>query len=283
MMYLFSYFTTEEEKLFLSKSLDGKTWENVNDGKAILASSVGTGQVRDPFVYETDDGTFHVIWTDGWNSQSIGYASSKDLLNWEDERLIPVMTEVEGTLNTWAPEIFYDRTVEAHRIVWSSTVGQPKDAKYDHRIWSVTTKDFKQFSAPSIYFDPGYNVIDACVVDLGETLFMVYKDERGENNLQTEFKYIRSCHLSKTSENRDQPDILSISEKITPPMTEGPTLFKRNSTEWALLFDHFYEKHYASLVSTDLVTWTPENNLDTLPKHPRHGSVWTMKGKIPAI
>jgi hypothetical protein len=37
-MYVFSYFTEHEEKLFLAESEDGYTWRPRDDGQAIFAS-----------------------------------------------------------------------------------------------------------------------------------------------------------------------------------------------------------------------------------------------------
>lgn len=84
-MYLFSYFKEEQESLFLAMSDDGYTWRELNGGTAIYRSSVGTRQMRDPFICEDGQGVFHLIWTDGWKSRSIGYARSTDLVHWEDE------------------------------------------------------------------------------------------------------------------------------------------------------------------------------------------------------
>ncbi len=272
-MYIFSYFTTEEERLFLAASEDGFNWSNVNDGKAVAASEVGTRQMRDPHIIQGKDGWFHLVWTDGWASRSIGYARSRDLKHWEDQRLIPVMEHLELTQNVWAPETFYDATVDAYRIVWSSTVG---DQGRDHRIWSTTTKDFETFTEARLFFDPGYNVIDATVIDRGDHFFMVYKDERGTNEASTDNKAMRSCKLDKAGDERDRPAVSDISGLITPVLTEGPSLYPVTLPEgegWCLIYDGFHEHYYDARVSLDLYDWMPLSKRIGLPIGARHGAV----------
>ncbi|WP_141504324.1 glycoside hydrolase family 43 protein [Paenibacillus luteus] len=276
-MYLFSYFTTEEEKLFLAESQNGLDWELSNEGQPVFASSVGTGQLRDPHLIQDHESAFHLVWTDGWSSRSIGYARSKDLLTWEDEKLIPVMEHLEHTQNSWAPEVFFDSTVSAYRIIWSSTVG---GAERNHRIWSTTTKDFQTFTESKLFFDPGYNVIDATVTDMGDSFFMLFKDERGSNEQGTAHKAMRSCWISKAGADRDLPEVGEISGLLTPPLTEGPSLYAIDaggSKQWQMIFDGFHEHFYSAVSSRDLKTWTQADQQLKLPEGARHGSVLKVK------
>ncbi|WP_235549355.1 glycoside hydrolase family 43 protein [Paenibacillus sp. Root444D2] len=270
-VHLFSYFTEIEEKLFLAASEDGYHWKELNDGRPIWESPIGTKQLRDPFVIEDAAGKFHLVWTDGWQSRSIGYAWSMDLIYWQGAKLIPVMEHLPETQNTWAPEIFYDTSKQAYRIVWSSTVGA---GPRNHRIWSTTTTDFKDFSEAQIFFDPGYNVIDATITDLDDRYLMLFKDERGLNEKGTANKAIRFCIVAK--EDSDRPSVNHISELITPALTEGPTLYnveRNGSKEWILLVDGFQEHYYGAYRSTDLMTWNNITDQVHVPKGARHGSV----------
>lgn len=270
-MYLFSYFKEKQESLFLAVSDDGYTWRELNDGREVFSSSVGTCRMRDPFIWQDGQGAFHLIWTDGWKSRSIGYARSTDLVHWEDEKLIPVMEHLLETQNAWAPEIFYDTVAVSYRIIWSSTVGA---GPRNHRIWSVTTPDFKTFTEAKLFFDPGYNVIDANVTDIGDQYVMFFKDERGMNEKGTDFKAIRQCFLKKL--NGDRPETQRISHLITPALTEGPTLYaveRDGSKEWVLLVDGFQEQYYGAYRSRDLETWEPIGDVMGLPRGARHGSV----------
>lgn len=273
-MYLFTYFKEDAEKAFIAESEDGLCWRERNGGEPVFTASVGTGQLRDPFLYQDDAGAFHLLWTDGWRSRSIGYARSNDLIQWEEEKLIPLMAHLPETQNTWAPELFYDTAAGGCRIVWSSTVG---DGPRNHRIWSSVTRDFQTFTEAKLFFDPGYNVIDACITDLGDRYFMLFKDERGENRKDTAYKAIRSAVFGK--EGGDRPEMREISELLTPPLTEGPTLYaidRDGAREWIMLVDGFQEHYYTAFRSRDLSVWAKADDVK-LPKGIRHGAVLRLK------
>ncbi|OBZ09235.1 glycoside hydrolase family 43 protein [Bacillus sp. FJAT-26390] len=280
-MYLFSYFKTDDESFYLAVSEDGYAWKEWNGGSPVLQSMDTGGKIiRDPFVMEDKAGRFHAVWTDGWEGSSIGYAWSDDLLRWEGYKSLPVMASVAGTRNCWAPEMMLDEAEGAYRIFWSSTVAEPGIGKVrDHRIWSVLTDDFERFTAPQLYFDPGYNVIDATVADLGEQYLMLFKDERGGNDPDTDYKAIRSCSFGKHAAGRPEPTC--VSGLITPPLSEGPTLYEvvngSGEREWIMLYDLFHFREYGAMRSKDLVHWENVTHLMTFLPDRRHGSVIKVK------
>ena len=176
-MYVMSYFRTASEALHLAVSEDGLKWRALNGNRPILTGTVGSRTLRDPFILRAQDGRFHLLATDGWTSTSIIHAVSGDLLNWSEQEALPVMAQVPGTRNCWAPEAFYDAEEKVYRILWSSTVRpdlpahgfQPTGEAHvtDHRIWGTATRDFVNYEPPRVFFDPGYNIIDATVARHG--------------------------------------------------------------------------------------------------------------------
>ena len=184
--YVFTYFTGNgEDGLHLAWSADGYRWEKLNDGRSYLTPTVGTSKLmRDPCVVRGPDGTFHMVWTTGWNEATIGYASSRDLKTWTGQKAIPVMAHEPTVLNSWAPEVVYDAARGEFAIFWASTIpGRfPKTAgsseeKYNHRIYGTTTKDFVTFTPTALFYDPGFSVIDATFVDTGAGRRLIVKDE----------------------------------------------------------------------------------------------------------
>ncbi|WP_168121209.1 glycoside hydrolase family 43 protein [Paenibacillus sp. HB172176] len=279
-MYLFSYFKTNDEAMYLAFSEDGYAWSKMNEGRAALRSKVGTKRLRDPFLLQDSGGVFHALWTDGWESSSIGYARSVDLLHWDNQKLLPVMASVAGTLNCWAPEAFRDADSGTYRIIWSSTIsGEAGDTRRNHRIWSASTTDFSELSAPALYFDPGHTIIDATIAELQEQYVMLFKDERGSNEPGTDNKAIRSLVWDKRL-GSVPPVAVEPSELLTPPLTEGPSLY-RTASEWILLYDGFSEGTYRGMSSDDLVHWRSASYRLKLPDGCRHGSV--MKADAMAI
>jgi hypothetical protein len=90
---LFSYFMGNgEDGLHLAASKDGLHWEALNDGNSILLPLVGESVLmRDPCITQGPDGVFHMVWTTSWSGNTIGYANSKDLINWSRQKAIPAM------------------------------------------------------------------------------------------------------------------------------------------------------------------------------------------------
>ena len=197
--YLFSYFINDSrDGLHLAYSRDGQKWTALNNGNSYLAPAVGKDKLmRDPSICQAPDGTFHMVWTSSWTDRIIGYASSKDLINWSEQRAIPVMMHEPEAHNCWAPELFYDEPTQTYYIFWATTIpGRHKEVPtsesekgLNHRIYYVTTKDFKEFSSTQMFFNPDFSVIDAAIVkdNKSQDLIMVVKNENSnppEKNLR---------------------------------------------------------------------------------------------------
>src|SRR5215207_7411733 len=87
--------TADERYLFSSfkgNGEDGLTWRALNHDSAFFRPTVGKEKLtRDPSIVRGPDGTYHMVWTAGWNEHGFGYARSKDLITWTDETYVPVM------------------------------------------------------------------------------------------------------------------------------------------------------------------------------------------------
>ena len=267
-MYVMSYFKTDAEALHLAVSDDGLQWRAVRGGAPIFQSTLGSQSVRDPFLCRAADGRFHLLATTAPSPDSILHTVSDDLLSWREEAHVPVMASVPGVGNCWAPEAFWDDDAQCWRVLWSSstmTPNTPSDG--NHRIWGCATRDWQTWTPPELFFDPGYSVIDATVVNLAPQRYMMaFKDERGINRPHTRRKAIRVC----ASQNARGP-WTEISDLITPPLTEGPALFRCND-RWMLFFDHFTEGKFGALQSEDGLQWSKIENI-VFPPEPRHAGV----------
>lgn len=278
-MLVMSYFTEAEEALHLAVSTDGgHSFEPVNEGRPVLHGSVGSGALRDPFLGLGPDGRVHMLATDGWSSSSIVHAVSEDdsLRGWSAQRLLPVMEKVPGAHNAWAPEFFFDHTTGRYHLIWSSVVDDAVPAEgrdwqnvgQDHRIWSCTTEDFTSFSEPTVFFDPGHPVIDATVVRDGERFLMAYKDERGVNDPATSHKHIMVTTFTRPGGPYEVPR-----GPVGPSAVEGPSFFRRGG-EWVMIFDHYLERRYGAVRSSDGVTWNQA--VVDVPSGIRHASVLAL-------
>ena len=274
--YLFSYFKGNgEDGLHLAYSLDGLKWTALKNDSSFLKPTAGKDKLmRDPCIVRGADGLFHMVWTVSWNEKGIGYASSKDLLTWSEQKYIPVMEHEPDALNCWAPEIFYDALKKEYMIYWATTIpGRfPKgdtsgDSKYNHRMYYVTTKDFKTFSDTKLLYDQGFNVIDATIQKNGQQYVMFLKDET---------RYPPQKNLRLAFSNTLTGGYSPASEPITGQYwAEGPTVLKQGK-RWIVYFDKYREHKYGAVASTDLKQWTEISDQLEMPKGIRHGTVFTV-------
>ena len=111
----------------------------------------------------------------------------KDLIHWSEEEFLPVMAKETGARNCWAPEITYDAQSKTYMIYWSTTItgmfaktASTTDNAYNHRLYYITTKDFRTYTPTKLLYDPGFNVIDATIVPDGNRFVLFMKDETRE-------------------------------------------------------------------------------------------------------
>ena len=277
--YLFSYFIGNgEDGLHLAHSTDGYEWKALNDGKPLLTPTAGKDKLmRDPSVIHGKDGLFHMVWTVSWGEKGIGYSSSKDLINWAEQQYLPVMEDERPTRNCWAPELFYDEATNQYLIFWASTIpgefSKGEEQKYNHRLYYVTTKDFKTFSESRLFYDHGFSVIDAAIISAGKKYVMFLKDETDEPH--TPEKNIRIATSNKAAGPYSPPG-----QPITGDYwAEGPTPIKING-KWFVYFDKYTQHQYGVVTSRDLVNWNDESNKLIMPPGIRHGTAFEVSDEV---
>ncbi|HMP91648.1 MAG TPA: glycosyl hydrolase, partial [Phnomibacter sp.] len=159
--YLFCYFKQNgKDGLHLAYSLNGYHYKPLNKDRSLLTPVLSKDSLmRDPCIIRGQDGRFHMVWTVSWNDRGIGYASSADLLQWSPQQYLPVMQHQDSALNCWAPEITYDNRRRRYLIYWATTIaGKYKegsatgDGPYNHRMYYVTTKNFRRFSKTKLLY-----------------------------------------------------------------------------------------------------------------------------------
>jgi sucrose-6-phosphate hydrolase SacC (GH32 family) len=156
-VYLFSYFKGNGENgLHLAYSLNGFDWKPLKNDSSFLTPTVANDKLmRDPCIIRGKDGRFHMVCTVSWKDRGIGYASSADLIHWTEQQWVPVMDKEPTAKNCWAPEIFYDDQKQEYLIYWATTIPgrfaeTEKFGDNNHRIYAVTTKDFKTFKKNNV-------------------------------------------------------------------------------------------------------------------------------------
>lgn len=277
--YLFSYFKGSGDGLHLAYSTDGLKWMALNNDSIYLKPVLGKDKLmRDPSIVQDDRGVFHLVWTTGWWDQGIGYASSTDLINWSQQKYIPVMENFEGTRNTWAPEVFYDKPSQTFYIFWASTIPglypevetTSNEKGLNHRQYYVTTKDFVTFSDTKIFFDGGFSVIDGAILAKDDTYYLFVKDE---TSVPTE-KNIRV-----TSGNKPYDFPTKVSDPISVNWVEGPAPLQVGEYVY-VYFDKYRSKKYGAIRSKDMLNWEDVSDKVSFPAGTRHGTAFTVSAKV---
>ncbi len=280
-VYMFCYFKGNGDGLHLAYSYDGYEWKPLFNDSIIVKPTISKDKLmRDPCIIKGGDGKYHMVWTVSWADRGIGYASSTDLVNWGEQRFLPVMMHEDSAKNTWAPEITYDKKKRRYMIYWATTIADrfpQKDtsaegAENNHRMYYVTTKNFKKFRKTKLLYDPGFSGIDATIQKEDKKFVMFLKNETRspvEKNLR-----------------------LAYAKKLTGPYAaagpsitgnywaEGPTAIKLGN-QWIVYFDKYRDHVYGAVTSADLANWTDVSDKIKMPAGIRHGSVLSItRGEI---
>ena len=267
-----SFHEPATEGLRFIYSEDGIRWDSIEG--VFLRPEVGQQHVmRDPSVVRGPDGTFHLVWTSSWRGdRGFGYSSSKDLIHWTPQRFVSTGMDTT-TVNTWAPELFYDDVRRQFLVVWASCVpgrfpDYQEDHKNNHRLYYMTTKDFRRFSAAKLFYDPGFSAIDATILKLplasnpSLDYVMVVKDNsRPMRNIKVAFARSPYGPWSEAS------------EPFTESFTEGPTTAKVG--DWYYIYyDSYRHKIYGAHRTKDFKTFEDQTGVVSFPVGHKHGTVF---------
>ncbi|KAL7621600.1 hypothetical protein AAE478_008925 [Parahypoxylon ruwenzoriense] len=179
--YLISTFSdvTPKVQFHLSNGNSASSFQFLNGGNPVLASTVGTKAVRDIFLATNSARSeYYLIATDldvtasgfSWDkatrhgSRGIVVWKSSNLVDWSGPDLQIVEPETAGMV--WAPSAVWDDETSQYYVFWASRLYDSSDTEHTgtatlDRIRYATTKDFATFSAPKDYLaSSGMPLID---------------------------------------------------------------------------------------------------------------------------
>ena len=277
-----SFHEPATEGLRFIYSEDGIRWDSIEG--VFLRPEVGQQHVmRDPSIVRGPDGTFHLVWTSSWRGdRGFGYSSSKDLIHWTPQRFISTGMDTT-TVNTWAPELFYDDVRRQFMVVWASCVpgrfpDYQEDHKNNHRLYYMTTKDFRKFSPAKLFYDPDFSVIDATVLKLPEgmatansSLFTLHSSLNYVMVLKDNSRPMRNIKVAFASSSYGPWS--AASEPFTESFTEGPTVAKVG--DWYYIYyDSYRHKIYGAHRTKDFKTFEDQTGEVSFPVGHKHGTVF---------
>ena len=176
--YVMGYFTESPDRvgnryaLHLAVSTDGLNWTPLNQNNPVATPTAGTRGLRDPFIMRKQTGGFIVLATDlngtdfTQQNQYIHAWDSADLRSFTGYRRLRMHSM---PTHTWAPEAFWDAARGRYGIIYSAE-NQARDG-----IWVNHTTDFVDVGSPQLFFDPGFDVLDATVHVGSGANYLYYK------------------------------------------------------------------------------------------------------------
>lgn len=271
--YVMCYFTEStslglgtDYGLHLAVSTDSLNWTPLNQNDPVVTPTAGALGLRDPFLMRKQDGTFVVIATDlkgtdwSYNSQYIHVWDSADLRTFTGYRRLKLH---DMTTHSWAPEAFWDAGRGQYAVIYSSVNSS------GHNVIMVNyTSDFVTASAPQVFFDPGYDVIDGdMAVGVNGYNYLFYKKNQ--------------TLVSARSTSLNPGSFTEYSAGVAHGGTEAPTVFKSlTSSTWYLWGDTytpngvFYAWQTSDLASG---TWTAlDQKTYTQPVNSKHCGIATI-------
>ena len=253
MPYLFAHFkekiTPDGEAVYFAISKDGYRFRAVSGGNPILMANLGERGTRDIEVARLQDGSFVIITTDlcvanrydenmNLDWKDINHNGSKCLRMWFTPDLVSFSPEVLHHFGRddfgcmWAPEVYYEKDTGEYLLHWGSTV---KESDYEHMsIYASTTKDFRSFTEPKLFFDKETEILDSHVRKFGDTYHLFYKNAHNPSGNM----HATSKNLWGPYENDEKFE--SIMQSLRKPGAyEGPTTYVLPDGKWCLMLDYF--------------------------------------------
>jgi hypothetical protein len=147
--------------------------------------------------------------------------------------------------------------------------------------------DFQTYSDSELFFDPGFNCIDASFGFHNGVFFMAFKDERGENEVFPDGE-ARKPILVATSTSLHGPWIPQ-PVPISPSScreghpndkqlwAEAPIVFwHKAAQEWWVFYKYFRAKQYSAAKSADGESWQNMDDAVHFPELAKHGTVFEV-------
>jgi hypothetical protein len=266
--WLFIYFKEPgSQGIYFALSRDGYHYIPLNDGQPWVTPAQPGELMRDVFLTRGRDHLFRMVWTWNWRGSSLGYASSPDLHTWSTQQQVPIMADFPATNNVWAPETYWGKARRNWLLIWSSSM---KDSTEGNRIWYSLTPDFKTFSKPAIFFNPGYVTIDA-------TIFHQETAHGKSGSYRLIFKQQTLDPLTYQERVATGPTLegpwSDISGPINESWSEGPSCIQIGD-QFIVFYDHYRapRARYEAVATTDWKHWRDITAETSLPEHSKHGS-----------
>lgn len=182
---------------------------------------------------------------------------------------------------TWAPEAYFDTSLNAYVVYWASALYAEDDPDHTgssyNRMMYATTTNFVTFSEAKVWQDSGASRIDSTVIKVDNTYYRFTKDEGAVTGCTD---IIQESSPDLLAQVNGWTTIAScIGKNAGLQAVEGPTAFKSNPGDvngdvFYLFVDEYGGRGYVPLQTANIAqpNWQVPSTYN-LPKSPRHGTV----------
>lgn len=260
------------------------------------------GLVRDPSIFRHSDGFYYIVYTTGWNGDTIGFARSRDRVNWTFLRYYPVpvcCAGVPGTGSASGPASGSSALDPLTRAIATGSAATGSGAS-----GSSLSPFVIHAWAPTWYVDGNrVNIIVSLssggdfvpymmtALDPGMTLWSlpVALAGIGANHIDTVMVKLGPTYHAFTKNETTKFVEHAVAPTPTGPFTfvgtgnwagwgslrEGQQLVQLDNGHWRIYLDSYVDhRYFFSDSANGLRNWSPLHELPGLSGYVRHFSVW---------
>lgn len=175
--YLLCYAKADVPQMFYAYSLDGLSWQTMNQDRGVLSGADETVELQSPFITrvadaETGQELFHLVHANGLKNEGLYHWVSSDLLHWSpangtDAKVI--------TAKVLTPELAYHPETKQYVCYWTTLT----DGAYS--LMQARTSNFTAYTRPLTYFDPGFAARDLHIFRDGDTYVALFNNASDKN------------------------------------------------------------------------------------------------------
>ncbi|MDO5447390.1 MAG: family 43 glycosylhydrolase [Prevotellaceae bacterium] len=165
-------YSTANGGVHYAYSKDGARWSNIMGGNDIMTNN----DLGAPYIRKVKD-EYHLICASNDNTQGLYHWQSNDLIHWQttEGTNSPFISLGDGR-EIFTPEFYFDEGNNTYYIYYTTKIND----KYS--FYCTSTKDWKSFTTPRLYFDPGYSAQDLHIEKQGGKFYAYFYSE--DNNLR---------------------------------------------------------------------------------------------------
>lgn len=179
---------------------EGLFWAHSEDGLAWVGAEApffeNERAMLRPSLCRAKPGGFCLVWQVGQGETcEIGWTRSEDLVHWSPPGYIKPM-QGHDALDVTVPTLYQETVTGKCLLIWASTLPgnyyqcYQEPVEDNPRLWVSTTADFKEWTPAIPFFEPGYTVREALLIDWKADKALIHTDSRARfQTIRTSFAH----------------------------------------------------------------------------------------------